>query len=124
VATRGHADRIERVLGHVVQNAFDATPTDGRVWLELYRSSGQAHVVVGDTGQGMTPEFVANRLFKPFNSTKASGMGIGAYESAQYVRELGGEIRVESEPGRGTLVTVVLPLFETQSASDLRMTTI
>ena len=40
-------------------------------------------------------------------------MGIGAYESFQYVRELGGEILVDSEPGRGTLVTIVLPLFET-----------
>jgi putative PEP-CTERM system histidine kinase len=124
VATRGHADRIERVLGHMVQNAFDATPPEGRVWIELTRASGQAQVVVGDTGQGMTADFIANRLFKPFSSSKAAGMGIGAYESAQYVRELGGEIRVESEPGRGTLITVVLPLFDTHQTSDLRMTTV
>jgi putative PEP-CTERM system histidine kinase len=124
VSTRGHADRIERVLGHMVQNAFDATPPTGRVWIELTRASGQAQVVVGDTGQGMTADFIANQLFKPFSSTKTSGMGIGAYESAQYVRELGGEIRVESEPGHGTLITVVLPLFDTHQTSDLRMTTI
>lgn len=114
VATRGHEQRIERVLGHVVHNALDATPADGRVWIELRRTSGQARVVVGDTGLGMTREFVENQLFKPFSSTKPAGMGIGAYESFQYVRELGGEIQVDSEPGRGTVVTIVLPLFESR----------
>lgn len=123
VATRGHEERIERVLGHLVQNAFDATPPEGRVWLELRRVSGQAQVVVGDTGAGMTREFVQTRLFKPFASTKSAGMGIGSYESSQYVRELGGRIEVASEPGRGTVITVVLPLFESQQDSDLKMTT-
>jgi putative PEP-CTERM system histidine kinase len=121
VATRGHEERIERVLGHLVANAFDATPPDGRVWLELTRVSGQARVVVGDTGQGMTREFVETRLFKPFASTKSAGMGIGSYESAQYVRELGGRIDVDSTPGAGTVITVVLPLFESQQGSDLQM---
>jgi putative PEP-CTERM system histidine kinase len=121
VATRGHAERIERVLGHMVQNAFDATPPEGRVWIDLHRRSGQAVVVVGDTGQGMTREFVETRLFKPFSSTKGAGMGIGAYESSQYVRELGGRIEVDSEPGRGTVITVVLPILETATRSDLQM---
>jgi putative PEP-CTERM system histidine kinase len=121
VATRGHPDRIERVLGHIVQNAFDATPADGRVWVDLMRVSGQARVVIGDTGQGMSREFIETRLFKPFASTKAAGMGIGSYESSQYIRELGGQILVDSEPGRGTIVTVVLPLFESHSGSDLQM---
>jgi putative PEP-CTERM system histidine kinase len=122
VATRGHPDRIERVLGHIVQNAFDATPAEGRVWVDLVRVSGQARVIVGDTGQGMTREFVESRLFKPFASTKATGMGIGTYESSQYVRELGGQILVDSEPGRGTVITVVLPLFDAHVGSDLQMT--
>ena len=52
----------------------------------------------------MTPEFIRDRLFKPFQTTKASGMGIGVYESAQYVTGLGGEIRVDSRPGAGTRV--------------------
>jgi signal transduction histidine kinase len=121
VATRGHEERIERVLGHLVANAFDATPAEGRVWLELTRVAGQAQVVVGDTGAGMSREFVETRLFKPFASTKAAGMGIGSYESAQYVRELGGQIRVDSRPGEGTLITVVLPLFESRQDSDLTM---
>lgn len=119
VATRGHAERLERVIGHVVQNALEATPPSGKVWLRLQQSAGRAVVEVGDTGAGMTPEFVQNRLFRPFNSTKTSGMGIGTFESFQYVKELGGRIDVESEPGAGTLVTMLLPLFDLRTGSDL-----
>ncbi len=117
VVIRGHEERLERIIGHVVQNAFDATDPDGRVWLNLDRSSGQARILVGDTGQGMSQEFIRNRLFKPFQTTKHSGMGIGAYESYQYVQELGGRIEVDSAPGQGTTVKLLLPLFEHQSAS-------
>lgn len=121
VITRGHEGRIERVLGHVVQNALDATQPTDRVWLTLARYSGRARVEVGDTGQGMSKDYVQTRLFKPFETTKASGMGIGAYESFQYVRELGGSISVDSELQRGTLMTIVLPLFESQPRSDLQI---
>lgn len=120
VATRGHAERLERVIGHMVQNAFDATDPSGRVWLKLERSVGQASVEVGDTGRGMAPEFIRDRLFKPFQTTKQAGMGIGAYESYQYVQELGGKISVQSQVGQGTIVTVLLPLFDIQRRSDLQ----
>lgn len=120
VVTRGHEERIERIVGHMVQNAFDATGADGRVWLRLDRLHGQAVIEVGDTGHGMTEEFVQERLFKPFQTTKQAGMGIGAYESFQYVQELGGKISVDSALNRGTVVTVLLPLFEIQRHSDLQ----
>lgn len=109
--TRGHEDRLERVLGHLVQNAFDATPADGRVWIAANRRSGQVQVEVGDTGTGMDEDFVQNRLFRPFGSTKHDGMGIGSYESHQYIRELGGAIDVQSQPGKGTVMRITLPLF-------------
>lgn len=121
LATRGHEERIERVLGHLVQNALDATPPEGRVVLRLERHGGQVRVTVADDGRGMSEEFVRQNLFKAFSSTKASGMGIGTYESAQYVREIGGTIDVASEVGRGTTVALLLPLFESQRASDLRL---
>jgi signal transduction histidine kinase len=116
--TRGDETRIERVLGHFVQNALDATSVGDRVWLAVDRAVGQIEVVVGDTGRGMTEEFVRTKLFKPFISTKESGMGIGAYESFQYVKELGGSIAVDSAAGRGTIITILLPLLETQSRSE------
>jgi putative PEP-CTERM system histidine kinase len=121
VVARGHEERVERVLGHVVQNAFDATPATGRVSLALERVVGSVKVVVSDTGVGMSKDFMATKLFKPFNTTKQTGMGIGAYESFQYVQELGGRIDVQSELSRGTVVTITLPLFDTHNISDLHM---
>jgi putative PEP-CTERM system histidine kinase len=122
VDTRGHEERLARVIGHLVHNALDATPASGRVWVTLRKAAGRAQLEVGDTGAGMTPEFVQTRLFKPFSSTKASGMGIGSYESFHYIKELGGQINVDSEVGRGTVVTVALPLFDANKRSDLEMT--
>lgn len=119
LATRGHEERLERVLGHLVQNAMDATPATGRVWIKSERFSGQIKVEVGDTGAGMSEEFIRTRLFRPFNTTKRNGMGIGTYESFQYIRELGGSIAVDSQPGSGTRITVLLPLFELSHGSDL-----
>ena len=119
IVARGHEERLERIIGHMVQNAFDATDPQGQVWLSLGRSGGQALVEVGDTGRGMSDEFVRERLFKPFQSTKQAGMGIGAFESFQYVQELGGKIVVDSKPGTGTVIRVLLPLFDVRKTSDL-----
>lgn len=75
-------------------------------------------VEVGDTGRGMTPEFMRERLFKPFHTTKSAGMGIGAYESYQYVQELGGRILVESVPDAGTRFRVLLPLHSSSATGS------
>ena len=112
IVAKGHEDRVERVIGHVVQNALDATESGGKVWVKLERQGQHALVVVGDTGHGMSPEFLRERLFKPFQTTKPAGMGIGAYESFQYVHELGGKVSVDSEVNVGTRVSLLLPLFE------------
>jgi putative PEP-CTERM system histidine kinase len=105
----GHPERLERVVGHLVQNAIDATDADGHIAVRGYRDGQQAVVEVRDDGRGMTPAFVREHLFKAFHSTKPSGMGIGAYESQQYVTELGGRICVESAENAGTCVRVHLP---------------
>jgi putative PEP-CTERM system histidine kinase len=120
LATRGHEDRLERVLGHLVHNALDATAQGGDVWVATRRQAGQVVVEVGDTGVGMTDEFIQSRLFRPFSTTKESGMGIGTHESLQYVRELGGQIDVRSRPGEGTLMTVLLPLFDAHGDGESR----
>mgnify|MGYP000855399064 CR=1 FL=1 len=118
LTARGHEDRIERVVGHLVQNALDATEHGGRVWLRLARQGAHALVEVGDTGRGMSPEFVRERLFKPFQTTKPTGMGIGAYESFQYVHELGGKLSVDSAVDVGTQVDLLLPLFDAGSGVE------
>jgi putative PEP-CTERM system histidine kinase len=116
VIARAHEDRVERVIGHIVQNAIDATHKDGRIVVTLNREDAKAVIEVLDNGHGMTDDFVRERLFKPFQTTKQGGMGIGAYESYQYVQELGGDIVVESTPGVGTKMRILLPLYETNAA--------
>ena len=116
---KGHEDRLERVIGHLVQNAIDATENGGRVWIRLAREESLAMVEVGDDGHGMTPEFIRERLFKPFQTTKPTGMGLGAYESFQYVQELGGNVKVDSAPGSGTCVRLLLPVFEVSDRAPL-----
>jgi len=70
-----------------------------------------ACLVVSDTGCGMTAEFIKERLFKPFDTTKGSqGMGIGAFQVRQYINSIGGRITVASTPGEGSRFTVWLPL--------------
>ncbi|MCV2348590.1 XrtA/PEP-CTERM system histidine kinase PrsK [Paucibacter sp. Y2R2-4] len=115
VSTRGHDERIERVLGHVVQNAFDASDARDSVMLALDQAGSSARVVITDRGCGMTEEFIRQKLFRPFQTTKDSGMGIGAYESYQYLKELGGSIKVDSQLNIGTVVTILLPLFHAKN---------
>jgi putative PEP-CTERM system histidine kinase len=110
VCVVGHHDRLERVVGHLVQNACDAAGDNPRVRIRVFRDEEEGVVEIADNGVGMTPEFVRDRLFRPFQTTKKMGMGIGAYESMQYVSTLGGRITVASEPGQGTTVGVRLPL--------------
>ena len=66
-------------------------------------------IEIKDDGPGMDPEFVREELFRPFKTTKAGGYGIGAYESREYVKELGGRLEIESRPGSGTVVRIYLP---------------
>lgn len=104
-----HEDRLERVIGHLVQNSFDAMGAEGTVTLRTRMDGRLAVIEVEDTGSGMTPEFIRDELFKPFRSTKSTGMGVGAYESMQYVSELGGRMTVDSKVGVGTRICVFLP---------------
>jgi len=104
-------DRMGAVFGHVIQNAQDATSSDGSVEIRLHFESGQAIVEVRDTGLGMDETFIRERLFRPFDSTKGlTGMGIGAYECREFVNAIGGQVLVSSRPGVGTVFTMVLPL--------------
>ncbi|HAT32707.1 MAG TPA: PEP-CTERM system histidine kinase PrsK [Janthinobacterium sp.] len=102
--------RLERVLGHLIQNAVEATAKEGSVLVRLLREGQTVVVELRDTGQGMSAQFIRERLFKPFESTKVAGMGIGVFESREYIREVGGQLEVYSEPERGTTFRVVLPL--------------
>ena len=103
-------DRLASVVGHVIRNAQDATPEHGKVVVRLQQVNGHAVIEVEDTGCGMDESFISARLFRPFQTTKGSaGMGIGVYEAREFVRSLGGEIYVNSMPGKGTVFRIHLP---------------
>ena len=107
---RAERERLTRAIGHLLQNALEATPPTGKVTLSAREESGQAIVDIIDTGMGMEDEFIRTRLFQPFDSTKGAGMGIGAYECRETVRALGGTIEVNSKVGGGTHFRLSLPL--------------
>ncbi|MGZ8189613.1 MAG: XrtA/PEP-CTERM system histidine kinase PrsK [Methylococcaceae bacterium] len=107
----GEKNKITAILGHLVQNAQDATPDNGFVRLELNKDEHQAIITVIDNGSGMDNKFIAERLFKPFDTTKGNaGMGIGVYEARDYIVKHAGTCVVESQPGKGTRFIIRLPL--------------
>jgi len=104
-------DRMTSVIENLIQNAQDATDGEGAVTVSLDCKGSAVEILIEDNGCGMDAAFVRDRLFRPFDTTKGdTGMGIGAYECKEYVNSLSGEIQVESEPGRGTRMSVILPL--------------
>jgi len=107
---RADRERLTRAIGHLLQNALEATPPSGEVSLRACEESGQAIIDIIDCGSGMDDEFIRTRLFQPFDSTKGAGMGIGAYECRETLRALGGNIEVSSTLGKGTHFRLSLPL--------------
>lgn len=118
VCVKAHADRLERVIGHLVQNAVEACSARGQVIVRIQAESGMVAVEVIDNGKGMSERFVRNRLFRPFSSSKQHGMGIGTFESREYIREIGGRLDVQSKPGKGTSFRIALPM----AADSIRAT--
>jgi putative PEP-CTERM system histidine kinase len=106
----GDGDRVVAISGHLIQNAIDAAGPEGHVTLRLHRDGNMSLLEVADDGCGMSPAFVRERLLRPFGSSKSDGMGLGLYECGQIARELGGDLAIDSEPGRGTVVRLRLPL--------------
>lgn len=102
------------VLEHVFANAVEATPAGAAVHVRVENSGGRVRVNVNDQGAGMTPQFIAKELFRPLRSTKGKGMGIGAYQAKETMRELGGDIEVSSKVGKGTTITLLLPSLRAQ----------
>ena len=103
-------EKVNTVLGHIIQNAQDATDKDGEVTISVKTSPGFAVLFIQDTGSGMSEDFIKNNLFKPFESTKGlTGMGIGAYQSREYIKKMGGVIDVTSQLGVGSCFTVKIP---------------
>jgi hypothetical protein len=104
----GDAGRLEQAFLNLLVNAVEAMPDGGRLTVRAQRSGDAIAVSVADTGVGIKPENL-DRVLKPFFSTKPHGTGLGLPLVARVVAAHGGTFRMESEPGRGTVVRIRLP---------------
>jgi len=106
-------DQLKSAIGHIVQNALDATGKEGEVSIATKQTSDYIFIFIQDSGCGMSEDFIQSQLFKPFESTKGlTGMGIGVYQSREYLRKLGGTISVTSQINTGTCFTLKVPLMK------------
>ena len=103
---------LEQAVGHLVQNAVEACSAASPVTVRVSSSDGSTAIAIADKGVGMDSDFVRNRLFQPFSSTKPGGFGIGAFEARSLIAAMGGRLTVDSRPGKGTTFTILLPAAE------------
>jgi putative PEP-CTERM system histidine kinase len=100
---------LEQAIGHLVQNAVDASKPSQPVTVRMGYDDQHVVITVADTGTGMDVEFVRTRLFQPFASTKKGGFGVGAFEAKSLIAAMGGRLTVESKAGEGSSFTISLP---------------
>jgi PAS domain S-box-containing protein len=102
-------EQLWQAILNLIRNALEAMPDGGRLRVATARAAGNITLEIADTGCGMTAE-TKQKLFTPFFSTKHGGTGLGMPLTLQIVTEHGGAIDCRSEPGRGTTVTITLPV--------------
>ncbi|WP_088286236.1 sensor histidine kinase [Ideonella sp. A 288] len=100
---------LAQVLNSLLANAVEATRSGDTVTLKAERLGARVHVTVGDTGVGIEPERLGE-AFKPFQTGKPRGLGLGLALVRRFVQRIGGEVELTSEPGRGTQVQLRLPI--------------
>jgi putative PEP-CTERM system histidine kinase len=103
-------EQFGSVITNLLLNARDAIQPGGEVRVETSQSNDWAILSVADTGCGISPAFLRGSLFRPFQTTKKKGLGIGMFQSKMIVEAHRGKIQVDSEPGAGTTIRVMLPL--------------
>jgi len=112
------AAALEQAVGHLVQNAVEASPSNEPVSVRVARAGNEVRITIVDKGCGMDGDFVRNRLFQPFASTKSDGFGIGSFEARSLVASMGGRLIVDSAPGVGTEFSIFLPAAEEADQSQ------
>lgn len=102
-------DQVEQVVFNLVQNAIDAMPEGGRLTIRLGHAGAGRALSVGDSGHGV-PRDLRDHVFEPFFTTKGGGRGtgLGLAVCREIARAHGGDIRLDSRPGIGTVVTVTI----------------
>lgn len=104
------ADQMFKVATNLIFNAREAVDKSGQVHIATSQSNGWVILAVTDNGCGMSQEFISRSLFRPFQTTKKNGLGIGMFQSKMIVEAHQGKIEVESEPGHGATFRIYLPV--------------
>ncbi len=102
-------EEISKVIINLIVNAIEATDYNGEIEIVVGEEGGMGFVRVSDNGCGMSREFMENHLFKPFQTTKKKGLGIGLYQCKTIVEAHAGKLNVNSEEGKGTVFSMYLP---------------
>jgi len=102
--------QIQKVITNLVLNARDAAGASGSIVVRTESREGAVVMSVSDNGCGMTPEFMEKSLFRPFQTTKQDGFGIGLFHSKMIVEAHHGKIEVDSRPGEGATFRVTIPV--------------
>ena len=102
-------EQVRSVVTNLLLNARDAVGQGGCINVRTDSADGFVVLTVADNGCGMTPAFLKDSLFRPFQTTKSKGLGIGMFQARMVVEAHGGNIQVNSEAGRGTTVRVSFP---------------
>ena len=102
--------QIQTVITNLVLNAKEALGSAGQIRVETSRRNGWVILAVADNGSGMSAKFIERSLFRPFQTTKKAGIGIGMFQCKMMVEAHRGRIEVDSEPGKGTAFRVLLPV--------------
>ena len=103
-------EQISKVVANLLINASEAVSQSGEIRIETSHNNGWVVLLVADNGCGMAPEFLSRALFRPFQTTKKMGLGIGMFQSKMIVEAHGGRIEVESEARKGATFRVLLPM--------------
>lgn len=103
-------DQLLAISGHLIRNAVEAAGPQGHVTVGMRAVGDRALLEIRDDGPGMPSELARQRLLHPFHSSKRTGLGIGLYQCGQLARELGGQLAIDTAPGRGTSARLELPL--------------
>src|SRR5690606_17312061 len=104
----GDSQKLHQALVNVIRNGIEAMPDGGKLAVELETSAQSICVHIEDEGVGMTKEQV-KRLGEPYFSNKSKGTGLGLMVTYSIINQMGGEITVESEVGKGTRFTLEFP---------------